>query len=126
MSFSSIESIHGGTLGHGDEMALFVHLFWAEFVCWVVVVVFGLALWSRRRRPCTLLLPLAALLFAVSMLPVVLAGIPALEGSALAMHATQAIFNQFWLRPVGALLLAIYALMQWRGAGKDRGMTNAE
>lgn len=119
MSFSSIESIHGGPLGHGDEMALFVYLFWAEFVCWAVVVVFGLALWPRKRRPCTLLLPLAALLFAVSMLPEVLAGIPALESSMLVMHAALTLSDQLWLRPVGALLLAIYALMQWRGVGKE-------
>lgn len=96
------------------------YLPWTEFVCLLLVVVFGLGLYIRRRQACVLLLPLGALLLAAS-LAWVLGDLPAVAHWYAAGKALQALAHMLWLRPVGALLLAIYALMQWREAGKREG-----
>lgn len=112
------EMYAAGTFIQTEVIEVPASLYWAEFVCLAVVVVFGLALWRRRRQACALLLPLAALLLAMSMLPGLLTDVPALQSYEWIMRMVPALTRQTWLRPVGALLLAIYALMQWRGAGR--------
>lgn len=101
-----------------QEVELPGYVLWGELAGLLLVVVFGLALYVRRRQPCVLLLPLAALLFVVSILPFLPGYVPAFRDSALLQQVVLALHDKHWLRPVGTLLLAVYAVMQWRAASK--------
>lgn len=95
-----------------EVIELPMHLPWTEFVCLLLVVISGLALYGRKRQPCVLLLPLGALLPAAS-LAWVLGDLPAVAHWHAASQALNALAHMLWLRPMGALLLAVYAVMQW-------------
>ncbi|MGV3664319.1 MAG: hypothetical protein ACO1TE_29375 [Prosthecobacter sp.] len=117
MNPNAIEySISGGS---AEAISIPGGLFRAELIFLLLATLFGIALYWRRRQTCVLLLPLGTLLFAVDLLPWLLGSVPAVASSQAVSKAMLAISSLPWLRPVGALLLAIYALMQWRGAAKS-------
>jgi hypothetical protein len=90
------------------------YLPWSEFVFLILAALFGIMLCCRSRKAHHLLLVFAAILFAMDLVPWLVASISATSSSVEMFGIMQImLYGQHWPRPLGALLLATYVIICW-------------